>query len=165
MKTEKIIEIAIEAGKIALGANRDKKVYTKEGRANFVTEYDTRVQEFIVDSIKKIVPDALFVCEESDSNDGYDNHSYRFIIDPIDGTTNFIRNAPEYAVCIGVMKGDDQVCGVVHCPALRITYYAEHGKIAPNLSAPALQTLHAQAWSIFRDAITDELHEAMEPME
>lgn len=39
------------------------------------------------------------------------------------------------------------------------------GKVAPNLSAPALQTLHAQAWSIFRDAITDELHDAMEPIE
>ena len=38
------------------------------------------------------------------------------------------------------------------------------GKIAPNLSAPALQTLHAHAWSIFRDAITDELHDAMEPI-
>ena len=37
------------------------------------------------------------------------------------------------------------------------------GKIAPNLSAPALQTLHALSWSIFRAAITDELHEAMEP--
>ena len=39
------------------------------------------------------------------------------------------------------------------------------GKIAPNLSAPALQTLHALGWSIFRDAITDELHDAMEPNE
>ena len=39
------------------------------------------------------------------------------------------------------------------------------GKIAPNLSAPALQTLHALGWSIFRDAITDELHDAMEPMD
>ena len=37
------------------------------------------------------------------------------------------------------------------------------GKITPNLSAPALQTLHALAWSIFRGAITEELHEAMEP--
>jgi len=37
------------------------------------------------------------------------------------------------------------------------------GKLAPNLSAPALQTLHAHAWSIFRDAITDELHDAMDP--
>ncbi len=37
------------------------------------------------------------------------------------------------------------------------------GKISPNLSAPALQTLHAQAWSLFRDAITDTLHDAMEP--
>ncbi len=37
------------------------------------------------------------------------------------------------------------------------------GKVAPNLTAPALQTLHAQAWSIFRDAITDTLHRAMEP--
>ena len=39
------------------------------------------------------------------------------------------------------------------------------GKVAPNLSAPALQTLHAHAWSIFRAAITDELHDAMEPVE
>ena len=39
------------------------------------------------------------------------------------------------------------------------------GKIAPNLSAAALQTLHAQAWAIFRDAITDTLHDAMEPHE
>ena len=39
------------------------------------------------------------------------------------------------------------------------------GKLAPNLSAPALQTLHALAWSIFRDAITEELHDAMEPIE
>ena len=38
-------------------------------------------------------------------------------------------------------------------------------KIAPNLSAPALQALHSQAWAIFRDAITDELHDAMEPIE
>ena len=37
------------------------------------------------------------------------------------------------------------------------------GNVAPNLSAPALQTLHAQAWALFRDAITDELHDAMEP--
>ncbi len=39
------------------------------------------------------------------------------------------------------------------------------GKVAPNLSAPALQTLHSQAYAIFRDAITDDLHEAMEPEE
>ena len=39
------------------------------------------------------------------------------------------------------------------------------GRIAPNLAAPALQTLHAQAWGLFRDAITDELHDAMEPDE
>ena len=39
------------------------------------------------------------------------------------------------------------------------------GNVAPNLSAPALQTLHAQAWALFRDAITDELHDAMEPNE
>ncbi len=39
------------------------------------------------------------------------------------------------------------------------------GNIAPNLSAPALQTLHAQAWALFRDAITDDLHEAMEPID
>ena len=39
------------------------------------------------------------------------------------------------------------------------------GNVAPNLSAPALQTLHAQAWSLFRDAITDDLHDAMEPVE
>ena len=58
MNVNEIIKIAVEAGQITLGADRNKKVYTKEGRANFVTEYDTRVQRFIVDSIKKLVPDA-----------------------------------------------------------------------------------------------------------
>ncbi len=142
MKTEKIIETAREAGKIALFANRDKKVYTKEGRANFVTEYDTRVQEFIVQKLRELCPDALFVCEESDTNDGYDETHYRFIIDPIDGTTNFIRNAPEYAVCIGVMRGDEQVCGVVHCPALDTTYYAEHGKGAYVTKSGVTEKIH-----------------------
>ena len=142
MNVNEIIKIAVEAGQITLGADRNKKVYTKEGRANFVTEYDTRVQRFIVDSIKKLVPDALFVCEESDVNDGFDENRYRFIIDPIDGTTNFIRNAPEYAICIGVMRGDEQVCGVVHCPALRITYYAEHGKGAFAVKNGVTKEIH-----------------------
>ncbi len=142
MNVDKIVEIAREAGKITLLASRDKKVYTKEGRANFVTEYDTRVQEFIVEKLKALCPDALFVCEESDSNDGYDEYHYRFIIDPIDGTTNFIRNAPEYAVCIGVMRGDEQVCGVVHCPALDITYYAEHGKGAFAVKGGVTEQIH-----------------------
>ena len=142
MTAEKLIEIAIEAGKITLGAKRDKKITTKEGRANFVTEYDTRVQTFLIEKIKETVPDALFVCEESDKNDGYDDHSYRFVIDPIDGTTNFIRNAPEYAICIGVMQGDKQVCAVVHCPVLNITYFADSGKGA----------------FVIKNGVTEEIH-------
>ncbi len=142
MNVHEIIKFAVEAGHITLGADRNKKIYTKEGRANFVTEYDTRVQEFIVESVKKLVPDALFVCEESDTNDGFDENRYRFIIDPIDGTTNFIRNAPEYAICIGVMLGDTQVCGVVHCPALGITYYAEHGKGAFAVKNGVTEKIH-----------------------
>ena len=142
MTVQNIIDIAIAAGEITLGAKREKNILSKEGRANFVTEYDTRVQEFIIEKVRELVPDALFVCEENDTNDGYDNHSYRFVIDPIDGTTNFIRNAPEYAICIGVMKGDEHVCGVVHCPVLNITYFAEHGKGAFAIKNGAVSEIH-----------------------
>ncbi|MBQ7821189.1 MAG: inositol monophosphatase [Clostridia bacterium] len=127
MLTE-IIRIAKEAGKIALSADRDRHVMVKEGRANFVTEYDKRVQEHIISELKKLLPDAHFIGEEADYLPEKIESGYTFVIDPIDGTTNFIRGSAFYSICIGLVNANKPVCGVVYIPALDVLYHAEYGK-------------------------------------
>lgn len=125
---EKIIEIARNAGDIALSAGNNKHVTSKEGHANFVTEYDKKVENYVVEKLHALLPEADFVCEESAHGAPGPDDGYHFVIDPIDGTTNFIRGIKDFAVCIGLKHGDADVIGVVHIPARGITYYAETGK-------------------------------------
>jgi myo-inositol-1(or 4)-monophosphatase len=97
--TQKIADIITEAGKIMISAiNIEENTTEKTGTANFVTAYDISVQNFLYDRLSSLLPEARFICEESS-----DNHTellsdgLSFIIDPIDGTTNFIhgyRQAP-----------------------------------------------------------------------
>ncbi len=125
---QEIIKIAKSAGEIALSADAHRSFSTKEGRANFVTEYDLRVQNYLIRHLSALLPQAGFICEESDAAENKSGYDYTFIIDPIDGTTNFIRNNPMFAVCIALVKGNSPVCAVVHIPALNTTYFAEAGK-------------------------------------
>lgn len=125
---EKIIDIAVRAGEIALSAPRDKKIMTKEGKANFVTEYDKRTENFIVEKLSELLPEADFICEESTHGALGFEDGYHFVIDPIDGTTNFIRGYDIFAVCIGLKHGNEGIIGVVHVPAKGVTYFAERGK-------------------------------------
>lgn len=125
---EKIIEIAHAAGEIALSADADKNITSKEGRANFVTAYDKRVEDFIAAKLRELLPEADFICEESAHGAPGPDEGCHFVIDPIDGTTNFIRGLKDYAVCIGLKHGGADVIGVVHVPARGVTYFAEAGK-------------------------------------
>ena len=125
---QEIIKIALEAGKIALSADKDRHVTSKEGRANFVTEYDKKVQSYIITELSKIMPEASFLGEEEDKLPEKVGDGYTFIIDPIDGTTNFIRGNPAYAISIGLVKDASPILGVVYSPAQNLLYFAEKGK-------------------------------------
>ena len=115
---KKITEIAKEAGEIILQAGQDKGVTVKEGRANFVTEYDDRVQEFLIDALSKILPEAHFVGEE-EGREVFPpsfERGFTFVIDPIDGTSNFMRGYDLSVTSIGLLKDGEPYIGVVYNP-------------------------------------------------
>ena len=100
---DKIIDIVKEAGKIILSAhNQESAVTAKEGKKNFVTKYDVAVQEYLFEELGKVFPEAEFVGEEGENNLGSD--ALRFIIDPIDGTTNFMQDYRCSCISVALCK-------------------------------------------------------------
>ena len=127
---EKIEEAAREAGSIILSAHgTDLGIENKEGRANFVTIYDKKVQEFLTMRLREILPEAKFLGEE-DGMDVFapgDDEGWLFVIDPIDGTTNFIHNMHPYVTSIGLMKDGKPYAGVVYAPVTNQMFSAWRG--------------------------------------
>lgn len=125
---EKIIEVVRKAGKIIYEAHeKEMVVFDKQGEVNFVTKYDKEVQAYLIEHLRKIIPDANFLAEEDgiqqDLGDGY-----CFIIDPIDGTTNFICDYRYSSISVGLtLKGKMQF-GVVYNPYLDEMYTAVKGE-------------------------------------
>lgn len=127
---EKIIEAAREAGKIIRGAEKiDEAVKAKEGHANFVTKYDSQVQTFLFERMKKLVPDANFLGEENGSDKFKEEYrkGFCFIIDPIDGTTNFINQYWPSVISIALLKDGVPYLAVIYNPYFDEVYYAKAG--------------------------------------
>lgn len=124
---EKIIAIVKDAGNIILSAhNQESAVTAKEGKKNFVTKYDVAVQEFLFAELGKAFPDAEFVGEEGDNN--LSSKALRFIIDPIDGTTNFMQDYRCSCISVALCKENDLIAGVVYNPYSNEIFSAEKGK-------------------------------------
>lgn len=124
---ENIKDIVKEAGKIMLKAEHiQNAVESKQGRANFVTKYDVEVQAFLYKKLSKLYPNAAFLGEEDATHEDI-NGEFCFIIDPIDGTTNFIFDYKHSAISVGLMKQQEIVAGVIYNPYLDELFYAEKG--------------------------------------
>ena len=120
MELRKQIEaVAREAGKIILSAD-SLQVTTdeKSGHANFVTEYDKKVQDFLFEKLALVLPEASFVGEEEGAESFREEYrkGYAFVIDPIDGTTNFIKAYRPSVTSIGLLLDGKPFIGVVHNP-------------------------------------------------
>ena len=125
---EKIADAVCECGKIMLDAVRTADmVETKEGHANFVTVYDKKVQETLRKKLLEILPEAVFVGEEDDVHVSI-KKGFAFIVDPIDGTTNFIKDYHVSAISVGLAKDGEKYIGVVYNPYLDEMFTAERGK-------------------------------------
>lgn len=127
---QEVIAAAREAGKIMLSAENVSSgdITEKSGDANFVTRYDVEVQELLYDLLEKAIPGAVFIGEEGDSANDDINNGIAFIVDPIDGTTNFIFGARRSAVSIGISEGGEVTAGVVYDPYQDEMFYAIKGK-------------------------------------
>ncbi len=129
MQIEKIVAIIKEAGKIMKDAKRPK-VMEKEGHANFCTETDEKIQAFLITNLQKEFPEASFLGEE-DGQDVFEEKMAKglcFIIDPIDGTSNFIYEYRPSVISIGLLKDGEAYMGVVYNPFDDMLFSAEAGK-------------------------------------
>ena len=124
----KIADVVRNCGKIMLEAVRTSDmVDAKEGHANFVTTYDKKVQETLKEKLTEILPAAAFVGEEDDIHASI-QRGLAFIVDPIDGTTNFIKDYHVSAISVGLINDGRSYIGVVYNPYLDEMFTAERGK-------------------------------------
>ena len=105
-----------ECARIMLEADRSEVgLDEKAGKANFVTKYDKKVQEKLQEKLMTILPEATFVGEEEDIHASIAK-GLAFIVDPIDGTTNFIKDYHVSAISVGVTKDGEEYMGAVYNP-------------------------------------------------
>lgn len=98
-----------------------------KGPANFVSIADQRAEDVLRAELAKARPGYGFLGEESGRHDGTDT-THTWIVDPLDGTSNFLHGIPHFAVSIALMREDTIVAGVIYNPATEELYMAERGK-------------------------------------
>jgi myo-inositol-1(or 4)-monophosphatase len=140
------IRIAKQAGEILIQESEKGITVNEKSKNNLVTNADHAAENFIIEEIKKLYPKHGIIAEESSNGQEemekkLRKSDYIWIIDPLDGTTNFSRDLPLFAVSIGIFKkketqssknfeyiAGELVTGVVYAPRLNELFYAEKGK-------------------------------------
>lgn len=100
---------------------------SRKGPADFVTKADKHVERILVQELMYARPDFGFMLEEHGDIEGK-RDDIRFIIDPIDGTTNFIHSIPHFAMSVAVEERGEIVAGVVYNPITDELFWAEKGQ-------------------------------------
>ncbi|MEG3618454.1 inositol monophosphatase family protein [Magnetovibrio sp. PR-2] len=100
---------------------------SKKGPADFVSIADKKAEETLVKELSKARPDYGFVLEEGDDIAGKDT-SNTWVIDPLDGTTNFLHGIPHFAISIGLLRDNEPFAGVVYNPIVDEMFWAEKGQ-------------------------------------
>ena len=98
-----------------------------KGPANFVSAADTRAEEILYTELVRARPGYGFLMEERGEVEGADR-THRWIVDPLDGTTNFLHGIPHFAISIALEREGDLVAGLIFNPANQETFTAERGK-------------------------------------
>ena len=126
---DNVIECARMAGETAMKYFRHKDRMNVENKLNdsdIVTTADKESEAVVKNYVKTHFPTHAILSEESGETDGAGG--YRWVIDPIDGTTNFFSGIPLWSVSIGVEHNGERVIGVVFMPATGELFYASKGK-------------------------------------
>ena len=136
-----------EAGEIiAEHAQKPRDIHHK-GRIDLVTATDIAVENFLRDKLQALLPGSHVLAEESSPDAPLLENTW--IIDPLDGTTNFAHGLPFVATSIGLWQGGDIVLGVINAPLLGTCFTAAKGQGAFRDGIP----LHVSATSVLVDAL------------
>jgi len=116
---EKATQVIIEAYNLP-------KITEYKGKTDLVTKTDRQSEDIIISEIQKVFPKHGIIAEESNRINA--ESEYQWIIDPLDGTTNFVHGYPSFGISIGVMHHDEYICGIVKEFPVNHTYSAIKGK-------------------------------------
>lgn len=119
------IDAARKAGRMIAERYPGGRTLTVKGFRDLVTDADNASEAFILDLLRARFPDHTIVSEEAGSREI--NSGYTWIVDPLDGTTNYTHHHPVFAVSIGVLKRGEPLIGVIHDPLRDHTFVAERG--------------------------------------
>ncbi|MHC5018678.1 MAG: inositol monophosphatase family protein [Planctomycetota bacterium] len=162
--------VAVEAGaqlkaKFRVSADDGLEV---RGVRDPVTEADRASEALIVERIRAAYPGHSIIGEEGSSNPGTAPDGFAWIVDPLDGTVNFLHGHPFYCVSIGVLHDGEPVAGAIECPSLGEHFAAGLGCGATRNGTPIrvtperdlLQTILATGFAYGRNDVVQNNHEA-----
>ena len=122
---KQVIEISEEVGSFLLSQDLSLEDIEEKSLNNLVTHVDKHAEGLFVSQLKELVPEAGFIAEEgtgSPSEDGFN-----WIIDPLDGTTNYIHQIPFFCTSVALIKNNELILGVIHDPNHEHTFHATKG--------------------------------------
>lgn len=101
---------------------------SKKGPGDFVSNADLMTEKKLIEFLQEARPDYGFISEEKGEIPAKNGSPYRWLMDPIDGTTNFIHAMPAFAISLALLKGDEVLDAVIFNPMTNELYYAEKGR-------------------------------------
>ena len=126
--------IARQAGAVLMTGYGNVRHIRQKGVIDLVTEFDKRSEEVILSFIQREFPDHAVLAEESGHNNTISE--YQWVIDPLDGTTNYTHGIPIFSVSIGLLKNNVPLVGVVYDPFRNEMFSAELGRGATLNNQP-----------------------------
>jgi myo-inositol-1(or 4)-monophosphatase len=114
--------VAFDAGKLLMRHWGNLSGYDHKGKVNLVSAADRESEALVTVAIVNRYPDDAILGEETGERPG--TSGFRWVIDPLDGTTNFVHSHPTFAVCIALEYAQKTVAGVVYLPATRELFFA-----------------------------------------
>ena len=122
-KLERIIR---DAGEVILSKHSALKVTAKEGHANFVTDMDVSIQQFLLGRLQELCPGSAFISEEKENSPLTDADTW--IIDPVDGTSNLIHDLRLSAISVALFRDRAPLLACIYNPFTDEMFTAERGK-------------------------------------
>lgn len=123
---DKLARIALDAGQLIMTVYESDFSVDRKDDASPVTEADQKAETLILKALRALDPDLPIIAEESAAAGDIPDHGYRFaLVDPLDGTKEFVNRNGEFTVNIAIIEHGRPVMGVVYAPALDRLFVAE----------------------------------------
>lgn len=119
-----IVELAQRAGHQILRFYSGRPSVTLKKDSSPLTAADQASHDFLVNSLRSVIPDVQVISEESEEEiNAQDSVGLHWLVDPLDGTKEFIKGTNEFTVNVALVERGTPILGIVHAPALDVTYY------------------------------------------